>query len=98
MRLKTIAVDIYRFLRKVYVLNKFDIVWDCSARRRHTATVCGMKINLPSCVARNTAMICGQKINSCTAVYTVFGSKLNSALSPTGKATADRKTHAFAFG
>ena len=47
------------------VLNEFEHrLWDCLARCRQTAMVCGQKINSPSCVARKAAIICGQKINS----------------------------------
>ena len=65
------------------VLSEFEhLLWDCLARRRQKAMVCGQKINSQSCVTRKTAMICGQKINSpsCVArkMAMICGQKTNS--------------------
>ena len=65
------------------VLSEFEhLLWDCFARRRQTAMICGQKINSQSCVPRKTAIICGQKISSPSCVARkmpmICGQKTNS--------------------
>ena len=53
------------------VLNEFENrLWDCLARRRQTAMVCGQKINAPGCVAPH--LCCSTVLFTIFIIFKVF--------------------------